>query len=52
MFGARKRGIQPDAVSAIHAAISALPQVSNIRWHRKEDFDAGNEELGQTNPAA
>ncbi|HTV42909.1 MAG TPA: hypothetical protein VMF08_20255 [Candidatus Sulfotelmatobacter sp.] len=50
IFGARNRGIQPAALNAIHFAISALPQVSNIRWHRKEDFDAGKEELGQPSP--
>ena len=40
IFGARNRGIQPAAVSAVHSAISSLAQVSNIRWHQKEDFDA------------
>lgn len=52
LFGARKRGIQPDAASVLHLAISSLPQVSNIRWHRKEDFDAGREKLGQIDPAS
>ena len=50
IFGARNRGIQPAALSAIHFAISALPQVSDIRWHRKEDFKAGKEKLGQPSP--
>lgn len=50
LLGARKRGIQPDGVTAIHSAISSLPQVSNIRWHRKEEFDALKEELGQSEP--
>ena len=31
LLGARKQGIQPDGVTAIHSAISSLPQVSNIR---------------------
>ncbi len=51
LFGTRKRGIQPDGLSAINLAISSLPQVSSILWHRKEDFDAGREELGQSDLA-
>ena len=50
IFGARNRGIQPAAVNAMHSAISALAQMSNIRWHRKEDFDAGREKLGRAQP--
>ena len=50
LFGAGKRSLQPDAVRAIHEAIAALPQVTDIRWHRKEDFDKGREELGQSHP--
>lgn len=52
LFGGRKRGIQPDGVTSIHSAISALPQVCSIRWHRKEDFDALKEELGENDPVA
>jgi hypothetical protein len=52
LFGARKRGIHADGVTAVHSAISTLPQVGGIRWHRKEDFDAGREELGQIDPIA
>lgn len=50
IFGARQRGIQSDCLRTIHSAISALPQVSNIRWHWKKDFEAGREELGQSDP--
>ena len=50
MFGARDRGIKPDAASIIHLAISSLPEVSNIHWHRKKDFDAGVEQLGKSDP--
>jgi hypothetical protein len=52
MFGARNRGIQPDAASVIDLAISSLPEVSHIRWHRKKDFDAGLEKYGRTDPSA
>jgi hypothetical protein len=50
IFGARNRGIQPAGVTALHSAISALTQTRNIRWHLKEDFDAGKEEQGRVNP--
>ncbi len=50
LFGARKRGIQPDGATTIHSAISSLPLVRNIRWHRMEDFDALREEFGQSDP--
>ena len=52
VFGARNRGVQPAAVTAMHSAISALPQVGNIRWHRKDEFEAGKEDLGQADPVA
>ena len=50
MFGARKRGIEPEAVTTIHSVLLSMPQVSDIKWHLKQDFDSGKEELGQTQP--
>lgn len=52
LLGFRNRGIQRDGVTTIHTAISSLPQVGKIRWHRKDDFDALKEELGQGDPVA
>jgi len=46
----RKRGIQPDAVEAIHAALSSSPQISGVRWFTDEDYR--REENGQTTPIA
>lgn len=52
MFGGRKRGIQPDGARAIHSVLSSSPQVSSVRWHHQQDFDAGREDNGQTEPTA
>lgn len=52
LLGGRDRGIRSEGATTIHLAISGLPQVSKIRWHRKGDFDALKEELGQSDPVA
>lgn len=52
LFGARKRGIRPDGARAIHSVLSASPQISHVRWHHRQDFDAGREDNGQTEPIA
>jgi hypothetical protein len=49
LFGGRNRGIASTAVSAIHNALSA-PEVANLRWHEKSDFDKGREERGSKEP--
>ncbi|MFN3650586.1 MAG: hypothetical protein ACK47B_13500 [Armatimonadota bacterium] len=50
LFGARKRGVQPEAVRALDAALSALPSVRDVRWHLRADFDSGREERGIPGP--
>lgn len=50
LFSGRNRGIRSEGATTIHLAISGLAQVSKIRWHRKGDFDALREELGQSDP--
>ena len=52
MFGGRQRGLQLEGVRAIHSVLSSSPQVSSIRWHHQQDFDAGKEDEGQTEPTA
>ena len=47
--GRRNRRIAPSAVSAIHRALSA-PEISNLRWHDKADFDRGQEHLASREP--
>jgi hypothetical protein len=50
LFGAAKRRIQPEAAEAVHKALSSSPEIHNIRWHYKDDFDAGREDKGANAP--
>jgi hypothetical protein len=52
LFGARHRGIERVAVQVIHDVLAGASSVSKIRWHRKSDFDAGNEGDASTRPDA
>lgn len=47
LFGGRRRGIAGSAISQLHRALSAV-EVSNLRWHERAQFDAGNEREGTT----
>ncbi len=49
LFGGRQCGIAPSAVAALHAALQA-PEIRNLRWHEKHNFDAMREELGSDAP--
>ncbi|MCB9784337.1 MAG: hypothetical protein H6751_15345 [Candidatus Omnitrophica bacterium] len=49
ILGGRRKGIAPSAVRAVHEALEA-PEICNIRWHERANFDAGNEELGTPQP--
>jgi len=44
LFGARNRGIKPAAVQLIHDVLGASPNVSDMRWWHKPDFDRGADE--------
>jgi hypothetical protein len=50
MFGGRKRGIQPTAARVIHEILSNSPQIRDVRWHFRRDFDAGREKMGTPAP--
>jgi hypothetical protein len=52
LFGARKRGIQPDAANAIHSVLASAEGVSEVRWHFQKDFDALGPDLGTLTPLA
>jgi hypothetical protein len=52
VLGGRKRDIQPDAAWAIHEILSSSPQIQNIRWHLRRDFDSGREEIGTPTPSS
>jgi hypothetical protein len=50
LLGRRNTGISPAAARAIHAALHTSPDIQDVRWHWRRDFDAGREELGQPEP--
>ncbi len=50
LLGARKRGIDRNAVNAIHVLLSDSPDIGDVRWHLEEDFLAGREESGTDEP--
>ena len=52
LLGARGRGIEPTALRAIHDVLASDRRVSSVRWHRKTDFDATNENAGASEPDA
>ena len=52
LLGARRRGIEPTALRAIHDVLASDRRVSSVRWHRKTDFDATNENAGASEPDA
>lgn len=52
VLGGRTRGIEPIALEVIHDILSKAEVVSRVRWHRRADFDAGNETTATTRPDA
>jgi hypothetical protein len=49
LLGARKRGIEGDALEALYRLLSAAPEISNLRWFTDDDYRS--EENGQKTPA-
>jgi hypothetical protein len=52
ILGGRSRGIEPAAARALHAILSESPDIRDVRWHHRRDFEANNEEAGQPTPDA
>jgi hypothetical protein len=50
IFGARDKNVGADGPRAIHQALASCPDITNIRWHFKKDFDSGKEEVGAEAP--
>ncbi|MFA6208279.1 MAG: hypothetical protein WCT03_06560 [Candidatus Obscuribacterales bacterium] len=50
LFGGRNKGIDAAVPRLIHSTLSAHPAITNIRWHKKKDFDAGREDLAVSSP--
>src|SRR6266850_5825623 len=39
LLGARKRGIQNEAVQALHEVLASATEIRSLRWHFRSDFD-------------
>jgi hypothetical protein len=50
LMGGREWGILPSAVEEIHRILSSSPQIRDVRWHFRQDFDDGLEERGTSSP--
>lgn len=49
--GAAEKQVTVDAAFAVHAALSSMPEVSRLAWHRRERFDRGDESDGSRTPS-
>jgi hypothetical protein len=49
LFGGRDRGIEPGGPRKVHQVLGSSPQISDISWHYKKDFDRGDE-VGAATP--
>lgn len=50
LLGGRTRGINPAAPQTLHSILSSSPQIEDVQWHFRRDFDKGREELGASAP--
>jgi hypothetical protein len=50
VLGGRKRGIQAAAARVIHEILASSPQIRDVRWHFRRDFDGGDEQIGTSDP--
>jgi hypothetical protein len=50
VLGGRRRGIPPEAMAAVHAVLAGSGRVSDVRWHARDELDAGRE-AGAPTPA-
>ena len=51
VLGARHRGVPPEAVAALHAALAAAPHVRGLRWHARRELADGRRD-GAEAPAS
>jgi hypothetical protein len=50
LFGGRNKGLDDAVPRLIHSTLAAHPAITNIRWHKKKDFDSGREDLAVSSP--
>jgi hypothetical protein len=47
---ARNKGLDEAVPKLIHSTLRLHPAITNIRWHKKKDFDSGREDLAVSSP--
>lgn len=52
LLGRRSRGIALTAPQRLHDVLSSTPGIDELRWHLREEFDAGQDNLGASVPGA
>jgi hypothetical protein len=50
LLGRRETDIDLAAAEILHEILSNAPAIQDVRWHWKQDFDRGREELGKQTP--
>ena len=43
LIGSGNRNLSPRAARELHNILSTSPQISDLKWHYKKDFDGGSE---------
>jgi hypothetical protein len=51
VFGGRDKGLKMRGAKMLHETLMAEKAISEVKWHRKKDFDQGKEELALDVPA-
>lgn len=51
LFG-RRKAVSARAVAVVRDVLSSHQAITSVRWHKRQDFDRGNEEQGTPNPNA
>jgi hypothetical protein len=52
LLGGRSRGISQRSLDVIHEALHGATELTAVSWHRRSDFERGDETKGAPNPAA
>jgi hypothetical protein len=50
LFGGGKKDIPLELTRKIHAILCKTEGIEKVRWHKRKDFDSGNDEAGTSEP--
>ena len=52
VLGGRGRDVAPSALMLLHGVLATAPEVTELRWHHRPDFDAGRGDRAAVDPQA